>query len=80
MSLSIYSGFGSLGAIQSTQFWASATATGAHAASDRLIYNTASGVLYYDADGTGAADAVQIATLKLASQTAVSYHDFLLIA
>ena len=29
----------------------------------RLIYNTSSGALYYDADGTGALAAVQVAAL-----------------
>jgi Ca2+-binding RTX toxin-like protein len=43
------------------QFWAAAGATTAHDATDRLIYNTSTGALYYDADGTGDIAAIQVA-------------------
>jgi Ca2+-binding RTX toxin-like protein len=36
----------------------------AHDASDRVIYNKATGALFYDQDGTGSKGAVQIATLN----------------
>jgi len=49
----------------------------AHDSSDRLIYNKMTGALYYDADGTGAAKQVQIATL--AKNLALSYKDFFVI-
>ncbi|MGO4706319.1 calcium-binding protein [Microvirga sp. 2MCAF38] len=37
--------------------------TAAHDADDRIIYDSKKGILYYDADGTGAAKQVKIATL-----------------
>jgi len=42
------------------QFWAAAGATAAHDATDRLIYNSTTGILYYDADGQGGVAAVQV--------------------
>ena len=41
---------------------------------DYLIFDTKGGKLYYDADGSGAGAAIQIATLK--SVTALSVSDF----
>jgi serralysin len=49
----------------------------AHDASDRLIYNKKTGVLLYDADGTGKAAAVKIAMLS--KKLALSAKDFFVI-
>jgi len=49
-------------------------------ASDRIIYNTATGALWYDADGTGRVAAVQIAQIGDAVHPALDFTDFLIVA
>lgn len=46
-------------------------------ASDRIIYDKATGALYYDPDGTGKAAQVQFAQLK--ANLALTYKDFAII-
>ena len=53
--------------------------TAAHDATDRLIYNTTTGALYYDADGTGVTAAVQVALLGSTTHPTLAYDDFMVI-
>jgi Ca2+-binding RTX toxin-like protein len=53
------------------RFWASTAGT-AHDANDRVVYNTTTGALYYDADGSGAGAAVLVATLQGAPTVSAS--------
>jgi Ca2+-binding RTX toxin-like protein len=61
-SKAIFAGLGDVGPLVAVKFWSSASDITAHSADDRLIYNTTTGTLYYDADGTEAATAIKIAT------------------
>ncbi len=50
--------------LTTAEFYAHAGATHGHDGSDRIVYNTSNGWLYYDADGSGGGAAVHIATLN----------------
>ncbi|WP_201832310.1 calcium-binding protein [Microvirga zambiensis] len=61
------------GAIKEGAFW---TGSSAHDADDRLIYDKATGSLYYDPDGTGAKAAVQFAQLD--ANLNLTHKDFII--
>jgi Ca2+-binding RTX toxin-like protein len=65
----------SLGTLDTSAF---AIGTGATDASDRLVYNSSTGALYYDPDGVGGVAQQQIATLS--KKLALTAADFLIIA
>ena len=54
------------------RFYAAAGAAGGHDGDDRIVYNTSTGDLYYDADGSGSGVAQLIATLNGAPSLAAS--------
>jgi Ca2+-binding RTX toxin-like protein len=58
----VFTAIGTNGALAASAFAAGNFSSGQDP-SDRLIYDTSSGTLYYDRDGSGAAAAVHIATL-----------------
>jgi Ca2+-binding RTX toxin-like protein len=62
------------GVLAANALW---TGTAAHLATDRIIYDSATGKLYYDADGTGATAQVQFATIG--TGLALTNVDFLVI-
>ena len=63
LSKAIFTGLGAVGSLRSTAFYAAAGATTGHLAPDRMIYNTTTGAMYYDANGNGLGAAVQIGVL-----------------
>lgn len=79
LSKAVFKGFAYTGALHAEDFYAAAGATKAHDANDRLIYNTTTGVLYYDADGLGGTAAVQVALLGASTHPALAYGDIQII-
>ena len=78
LAKAVFAGIGHTGALLADEFYAAADATKAHDANDRIVYNTATGVLYYDADGTGGTAAVQVALLT--GHPALVAGDILILA
>ena len=70
----VFAGIGGLGALGAGVF---VTGTGAGDADDRIIYNSATGQLFYDADGNGAGAQVQFASVSPGLTLAAS--DFVVI-
>jgi Ca2+-binding RTX toxin-like protein len=72
-----HNGFTAIGAngqfsATDARFYAAAGATGGHDADDRLVYNTSTGQLYYDADGSGSGAAQLVATFQGAPAVAAN--------
>lgn len=67
----VFTALGPDGRLKSWVFW---TGGEAHDATDRIIYDSSQGILYYDSDGTGAAE--QVAVAKLTTGLNLSYADF----
>jgi hypothetical protein len=70
----VFTGLGREGQLKSSAFW---TGTAAHDSTDRVIYDRANGVLYYDQDGAGAAE--QVAVAKLSTGLKMTHLDILVI-
>ena len=80
LSLSAYAGLEAVGKLAAERFYAAAGATQAHDASDLIIYDKTSGMVYYDADGVGGASSVAIAVLGASAHPALAFDDFLIVA
>jgi Ca2+-binding RTX toxin-like protein len=80
LSKAVFKGFAYTGLLDADDFYAAAGATKAQDAADRIIYNTTTGVLYYDSDGLGGAAAVQVALLGIATHPSLTFSDLQIIA
>ena len=80
LSKSVFTNVGENGTLNTNAFWSAAGAVTGHDADDRVVYNTTTGALYYDADGNGTGGAVQIAILGTFSHPALTSADFAVIA
>jgi Ca2+-binding RTX toxin-like protein len=79
LSKAIFTGLGALGELGAGAFLATATASSAQGADERLVYNTTTGQLWYDADGVGGLASVQIAAFGTSSHPALAYSDFQIV-
>lgn len=65
------------GVLTAASFWSAAGAVTAHDATDRIVYNSTTGDLYYDRDGLGGAAAIKFAMLT--THPTVTNADFIII-
>jgi Ca2+-binding RTX toxin-like protein len=81
-SKSIFKGLGTkAGNLTTDQFWSGDGQTTAQDGTDRIIYDSTSGALYYDADGSGTASSpVQLALIGTSTHPALAYTDLLIFA
>jgi Ca2+-binding RTX toxin-like protein len=71
----IFTGLPTLGTLDASAFYAG---TSAHDADDRIIYNSATGNIYYDADGNGSG--AQVLFAHVTAGTGLTNADFLIVA
>ncbi|MEE1612026.1 hypothetical protein [Microvirga sp. CF3016] len=76
LAKSVFSKISKVGILTKSAFHAG-TKSAAHDANDRIVYNKNTGALLYDKDGTGGAEAIQIATLS--TKLALKNTDFFVI-
>jgi Ca2+-binding RTX toxin-like protein len=80
LSQDVFTAFANKGKLAADAFRAGVEVDAARDASDRILYNTATGELRYDVDGVGGAAAQLIATLGDGSHPRLSYVDILIVA
>ena len=78
-SKAVFTELGAVGALDTSQFVAG-NFTAGQDTSDRIVYNTSTGVLYYDADGSGADAAVAVALIGVAVHPTLVASDLVIIA
>lgn len=67
------------GALNQVTFWSGRSAVAGHDADDRIIYDNASGKLYYDADGSAKGAAILLAIFGATVHPTLSHTDFLVL-
>ncbi len=81
LSKAIFTALGAAGSgLTQAQFWAGAGVVKGHDADDRIVYNSTTGALYYDADGSGSTVAVQIALLGTTTHGSLLFSDIQIIS
>jgi len=74
LAKSIFRKAGAKGGLSSDAFWKGSKA---HDSDDRIIYNQKTGILSYDADGSGSGKAVEIAVLT--KQLELTHASFFIV-
>jgi hypothetical protein len=78
--ISTVAGVGAGTVLATSEFVSSSTATSGTTTTSHFIYNTTSGILYYDADANVAGAAVQVALIGTSTHPSLSFADFHVVA
>jgi Ca2+-binding RTX toxin-like protein len=76
LSKAIFTVLTATGTLSASYFLANSTGT-AGDSNDYILYNTTTGALYYDADGSGSGAAVEFAVLGTSTHPAITNADFI---
>ena len=68
------------GLLNANEFWSGSGVTSGHTVDDRFVYDTATGNLYYDADGSGSGAAVLVALIGTTTHPALASTDISVVA
>jgi Ca2+-binding RTX toxin-like protein len=66
--------------LSAIEFWSGAGLTAGHDTSDRILYDTATGNIYYDADGSGTGSSVLVALIGTTIHPALTNTDISIVA
>lgn len=80
LSRAVFAGFAATGTLSADAFVSGGGVRAARDADDRLAYDTATGVLWYDADGAGGRAAVAIARFGGSVHPVLAVDDILIVA
>jgi Ca2+-binding RTX toxin-like protein len=72
LSSTVMTLLGSVGTLIDDAFFSSAGASGGRDLTDRVVYNTTNGALFYDADGSGSGVAIQFALVTIGTTLVAS--------
>jgi Ca2+-binding RTX toxin-like protein len=76
LSQAIFTALTATGTLSAANFVASASGAAVDS-NDYVLYNTTTGALYYDADGSGSGAAVEFAVLSTSSHPTITNADFI---
>ncbi|MES2633068.1 MAG: hypothetical protein V4669_08855 [Pseudomonadota bacterium] len=77
--VSVFTKLGVAGPLTEAQFWSGPGVVKGHDTTDRIVYDTTTGTLYYDADGSGIAAAIPVALVGVDAHPLLTPADFALV-
>ncbi|WP_048441474.1 calcium-binding protein [Caenimonas sp. SL110] len=77
--VSIFTKLGLAGVLDEAKFWSGAGVVKGHDTTDRIVYDTTTGTLYYDSDGSGIAAAIAVAVIGVDQHPLLTPADFILV-